>query len=74
MKIPGVAWVALIGLLITWLNNYFPNETWLVAAVAGLGLVAKLVEVYMPKAATTNERFAVPKPPPSKPVRVLLGG
>jgi len=74
MKIPGVAWVALIGLLITWLQQYFANEAWLVAAVAGLGLVAKLIEVYWPKTPETNERFAAPAPPPSKPMRVLLGG
>ena len=48
IKIPGAAWVALIGGLSVWLSTYF-DAPWAAATVAALGALAKGLEVYMAK-------------------------
>lgn len=45
VNIPGVAWVALITALSTWLTQYV-DAPWVAGAVVGLGALAKLLQVY----------------------------
>lgn len=46
MRIPGAAWVALIGLLVTWIGQYFGNFYWSAGIITVLGMVAKMIELY----------------------------
>ncbi len=48
VKVPGVAWVALAGLLATWLGQYV-DAPWAVTAVTLLTALGKGLEVYFGK-------------------------
>lgn len=46
IKIPGPAWVALVGGLAVWLSTYV-DAPWAAGVVAVLGVVGKALEMYM---------------------------
>jgi len=59
MRVPGAAWVGLIGFVIVWLQQYF-DAVWVAGAVTALGAVAKLIEVY-----ATSQRPVTPPDGPT---------
>ena len=57
MRLPGVAYVALITVMIGWLQgDWFADQIWIPAAVIILGAIAKLIEVYLPSQQRAFER------------------
>lgn len=80
MQIPGVVWtavLALIPLLIQWLSgDYFAGQPWVSLAVILLGTVAKVIEMYAPRAEVRGVGFESAYAPrePGKVRRFLLGG
>ena len=75
MKIPGAAWVALILAIIGWLQgDWFAGQEWVAGVVLGLGLVAKLIEVYIVKPPTVTSTRGDARPAGSRWLRVVWGG
>lgn len=49
MRIPGVAWVALIMALIGWIQgDWFAGERWVPLVVLALDFIAKGLQIYWP--------------------------
>lgn len=46
VKVPGIAWVALITVLATWIGTYV-DSPYTAAIVIALGAVGKIVEMYI---------------------------
>lgn len=48
IHIPGAAWIALILAVIGWLQgDYFKDQAWVPGVVLVLGVVAKLLQMYL---------------------------
>lgn len=50
-NIPGVVWIGLIAAVTKWVSDSFPDQPWAPAVVIGLGMIAKLIQIYWPKPA-----------------------
>lgn len=77
MKVPGVAWtaliIALVGVLNSWLTDYVAAP-WVPLAVMALGIAAKAAEIYLSDRKTAAANRASEPVASHKIQRFFLGG
>ncbi len=67
VKVPGVGWAALAGMLATWLTQYV-DAPWAVAAVAALSAAGVAVEHFVKKRAELEGSGPQPDAPQAAPM------